>query len=62
MKFRILLSIIALLVIASCKKEDDPKQPEVTQFTFTIPDSLVFHHSETQLLPVTVQSESDKVF
>lgn len=62
MKLKILLSIFALVVIASCKKEDDPKQPEVTQFAFTIPDSLVFQHSETQLLPVTVQSESDKVF
>ncbi|MEX1189871.1 MAG: hypothetical protein WED33_11480 [Bacteroidia bacterium] len=62
MKFKILLSIIALVVIASCKKEDDPKQPEVTLFSFTIPDSVVFEHSETKSIPVTVLSESAKTF
>jgi hypothetical protein len=62
MKFRILLSIIALLVIASCKKEDDPKQPEVTQFSFSIPDSVVFEHSQTKSIPVTVMSETNKTF
>jgi len=62
MKYKIVLSIVALVVIASCKKEDNPKQPEPTQFSFSIPDSLVFEHSDTKPLPVSVQSESSKTF
>lgn len=62
MKFKFLLSLFILVVFASCNKEDDPKQPEPTQFSFTIPDSVVFDHSQTISIPVTVHSESDKEF
>lgn len=62
MKFKIVLSIIALLVISSCKKEDDPQQPEATVFSFSTPDTLVFEHSGTKSLAVTVHSESSKDF
>lgn len=62
MKFKLVLSIFALVVIASCKKEDDPNQPEPTQFSFSVPDSVIFEHSQTQSIPVTVSSESAKTF
>lgn len=62
MKFNLALSIFTLVVLASCKKEDDPKQPDPTQFSFAIPDSVVFEHSQTQSIPVTVTSESAKTF
>jgi hypothetical protein len=62
LKSRITYLILVLLAFAACKKEEDPKQPEVTQFSFSIPDSVVFEHSQTKSIPVTVMSESNKTF
>lgn len=50
------------MVISSCKKEEDPQQPEATVFSFSTPDTLVFEHSGTKSLAVTVLSESSKTF
>ncbi len=53
--------LLVLAYFSSCKKDEtDPPKP--TQFSFSIPDSLVFEHSETKPLPVSVQSESSKTF
>lgn len=54
--------LLILTIVNSCKKEEDPQQPAATVFSFSCPDSLVFEHSETQSLTVSVQSESSKMF
>jgi hypothetical protein len=60
MKFQFLLSLITLAVFTSCDKDKDQVDPN--QFSFAIPDSLVFAHSQETYIPVTVVSESDKGF
>ena len=57
--FCIVLGMLSLL--SACKKDEQP-QPQPTQFSFTIPDSVVFEHSGTQVVPVSVQSTSSKSF
>lgn len=54
-------TFFAFILFSSCKK-DDPEQPQPTQFSFTIPDSLVFEHSDTKAVTVNVQSASGKSF
>lgn len=63
MNFKLILTVcIALTIISSCKKDEDPQTPVTTQFSFTIPDSVVFEHSQTKEIAVSVQSESNKTF
>jgi hypothetical protein len=57
----LLPSLLAFTLISSCKK-DETEPPKATQFSFNIPDSLVFEHSDTKPIPVSVQSESAKTF
>ncbi|MCB0820771.1 MAG: hypothetical protein KDC13_09115 [Bacteroidetes bacterium] len=62
MKLKLLLpAFFAFILISSCKK-DETDPPEATQFSFSIPDSLVFEHSDTKSVTVSVQSESGKSF
>lgn len=61
MKKTVTWILLVLVYFTSCKKDEtDPPKP--TQFSFSIPDSLVFEHSDTKPLPVSVQSESSKTF
>jgi len=61
MKKSLTLILTAFVCFSSCKK-DETEQPKPTQFSFSIPDSLVFEHSDTKPIPVSVQSESAKTF
>ena len=55
------IALISIIVLSACKKDEQP-QPQPTQFSFMIPDSLVIEHSGTQVVPVSVQSASNKSF
>lgn len=61
MKKSLTFILTAFVCFSSCKK-DETEQPKPTQFSFSIPDSLVFEHSDTKPIPVSVQSESAKTF
>lgn len=52
---------ILFTLMSACKKDEQP-QPQPTQFSFSISDSLVIEHSGTQVVPVSVQSASNKSF
>lgn len=56
-RLQIVLSISLLLLgMQSCTKESEPAP--TTEFSFTAPDTVIFEHSGTKTLEVSVQSNS----
>lgn len=58
--FALLGVCMILMVMQSCTKESDP--PLTTEFSFNAPDSVVFEHSDTKALDVSVPSISNNSF
>ncbi|MCF8278275.1 MAG: hypothetical protein K9J17_16225 [Flavobacteriales bacterium] len=52
--FALLGVCLNLIGMQSCTKESDP--PQTTEFNFTAPDTVVFEHSDTKTLEVSVMS------
>ncbi|TVR38341.1 MAG: hypothetical protein EA392_10190 [Cryomorphaceae bacterium] len=58
----IALFLFTLTLFSSCKKEDPDSPNPAAEFSFNAPSELVFEHSDTQSLAVSVDGSSAKEF